>query len=179
MRKTESAINTSVHNKYTRNDPLLQPDLLFFVSEILLTLPNDKLGQNATNKLKYIIVFYVAFRRDTSFFCTRDHYLVFSGHLLSYKMESTVISSASRSKPYTSCLSMEEECIEITYRIPMHVSDIRVFQRGTTYAVCPRCRISLDREYMAFCDTCGQKLDWNCFENAEIIEVPLRKGLCG
>ena len=39
----------------------------------------------------------------------------------------------------------------------------------TTYYVCPRCKITLEREFMAFCDRCGQKLDWRSYKKAKII----------
>lgn len=29
------------------------------------------------------------------------------------------------------------------------------------YYVCPQCQITLEREYQAFCENCGQKLDWS------------------
>lgn len=54
----------------------------------------------------------------------------------------------------------------LTYRIPMPVTeDIKT--RDSTYPLCPRCKISMDREYMAFCDRCGQRLSWNRFPNEE------------
>ena len=37
------------------------------------------------------------------------------------------------------------------------------------YPVCPRCGISLDREYQSFCDRCGQRLDWKHYKEAQII----------
>ncbi len=53
---------------------------------------------------------------------------------------------------------------ELSYRIPMLVTDERkVFlRRGeyTAYAICPRCRNALEREFQAYCDRCGQMLDW-------------------
>ena len=47
-----------------------------------------------------------------------------------------------------------------TYRVPLPVRNVRVFENGYAYPICPRCRYTLDREYMSFCDRCGQKLDW-------------------
>ena len=29
-----------------------------------------------------------------------------------------------------------------------------------TYYLCPKCGIPLDREFVRFCDQCGQKLNW-------------------
>ena len=56
----------------------------------------------------------------------------------------------------------------LSYRLPMAVSEIRVFYKHDGYPVCPRCRRILDREYMYFCDRCGQNLMWKRFRNAKI-----------
>lgn len=44
----------------------------------------------------------------------------------------------------------------VNYRVALQVQD------HTThgYAICPRCRIPLDRDYQAYCDRCGQHLKW-------------------
>ena len=63
---------------------------------------------------------------------------------------------------------------ELTFRVPMRVTTVRLFQSGDTYAVCPKCQLSLNREFMAFCDVCGQKLSWRQFGMAEVVRVPLR-----
>ena len=39
------------------------------------------------------------------------------------------------------------------------------------YPVCPRCAISLDREYQRFCDRCGQRLGWQGYKKARIIHL--------
>lgn len=46
------------------------------------------------------------------------------------------------------------------YRKAMSVVEVRLFQSGAAYPMCPRCRITLEREYQNFCDRCGQKLKW-------------------
>ena len=56
-----------------------------------------------------------------------------------------------------------------TYRIPMPVVEIHVFRHGEAYPVCPRCRMTFEREYQAFCDRCGQALGWDSYQNAIII----------
>lgn len=48
----------------------------------------------------------------------------------------------------------------IVFRIPKPVTQTRTYASGGSYPVCPSCRSSLDREYMAFCDRCGQRLEW-------------------
>lgn len=45
----------------------------------------------------------------------------------------------------------------------MEVTEFRVYAHTYAYPVCPRCRITLDREYMHYCDRCGQCLCWNKF----------------
>lgn len=62
---------------------------------------------------------------------------------------------------------------ELSFRIPMLVKHIREqrhqFGKYTTFPACPRCHISIERDYQSFCDNCGQRLDWSCFEYAIII----------
>jgi len=58
------------------------------------------------------------------------------------------------------------------YRRSMAVKEILFFtssEGGTGYYVCPRCGITLDREFMSYCDRCGQRLGWYGYENARII----------
>ena len=56
----------------------------------------------------------------------------------------------------------------VSYRIPLPVTKVIAYS-NTTYPVCPRCAVSLEREYMAFCDRCGQKLNWDFLEHAKVI----------
>ena len=56
---------------------------------------------------------------------------------------------------------------EPDFRTPLPVTEIVYFTRlRTSYPRCPRCRNTLDREYMAFCDRCGQQLDWKLLNRA-------------
>ena len=64
--------------------------------------------------------------------------------------------------------SMHQFTDAITYRIPLPVTKVIAFT-STTYPVCPRCDLSLDREYMSFCDRCGQRLNWDYLEHAKVI----------
>lgn len=63
-----------------------------------------------------------------------------------------------------------------SYRRGMPVTEMRVscspFYGETGYYVCPRCSITMEREFMAFCDRCGQKLDWKDYKK-------VRKIRCG
>lgn len=59
-----------------------------------------------------------------------------------------------------------------SYRIAMPVSELMVFEsrrRTDYYYVCPRCGITLDREFVAYCDRCGQHLDWKGYKKAKIV----------
>ena len=44
---------------------------------------------------------------------------------------------------------------QLGYRVPMQVTELMVFPyafRETGYYVCPRCRITMEREFQSFCD---------------------------
>ena len=62
---------------------------------------------------------------------------------------------------------------QLFYRFPMAVEEIHAFSRcrGGAYPVCPRCRETMEREYMSFCSRCGQKLDWRRYQQANVIYV--------
>ena len=61
---------------------------------------------------------------------------------------------------------------QLSYRFPMAVAELMVFSSfcgSTAYYVCPRCRITMEREYQSCCDRCGQRLDWTNCQNARIV----------
>lgn len=62
-----------------------------------------------------------------------------------------------------------------SYRIPLQVNKILLFASGDSYPICPRCDCTIDREYMHFCDRCGQRLSWELFEYAHIVQAPRKK----
>ena len=67
---------------------------------------------------------------------------------------------------------------ELQYRFPMQVGAIMVFpdiHEYPSFPVCPRCNITLDREYMHYCDRCGQCLSWKHYKDAIIVYPPYRK----
>lgn len=51
----------------------------------------------------------------------------------------------------------------VSYRLPKQVTESKTFAKGNTYPVCPSCHISLEREYMHYCDRCGQCLAWDFY----------------
>ncbi len=54
----------------------------------------------------------------------------------------------------------------VSYRTPMTVTHYVILGRDGAYPVCPRCDISLEREYVAYCDRCGQRLRWKGYSRA-------------
>ena len=64
----------------------------------------------------------------------------------------------------------------LSYRVPLPVKHCLLYPySGHTYPLCPRCDISMEREYVAFCDRCGQRLNWSNYEHAKIIVAPRKK----
>jgi hypothetical protein len=56
----------------------------------------------------------------------------------------------------------------VSYRVPIVVSRVRYYGDNDAYPICPRCKLTIDREYMAYCDRCGQRLDWSMIEYARV-----------
>lgn len=60
----------------------------------------------------------------------------------------------------------------VAYRSPMPVSLRRGYRSAAgeiTFPVCPRCQITMEREYQRFCDRCGQALDWKDFSKSMVV----------
>ena len=62
-----------------------------------------------------------------------------------------------------------------SYRLQMSVAEIMIFPNDCAYYVCPRCHITMEREFMSFCDRCGQHLGWKYYKKAKAIYPVLRK----
>ena len=62
-----------------------------------------------------------------------------------------------------------------SYRIPLPVVVVVVFRSGDGYSVCPRCDNLLEREYMSYCNCCGQCLAWELFDHAKVVNWPRKK----
>ncbi len=59
-----------------------------------------------------------------------------------------------------------------SYRFAMPVTELMEFETGRRkdyYYVCPRCGITLEREFVAYCDRCGQHLDWKGYKKVKIV----------
>ena len=63
----------------------------------------------------------------------------------------------------------------VSYRIPLPVTEVVVFRSGDSYTVCPRCDRLLDREFMGYCDCCGQHLSWELLDYAKVVYAPRKK----
>ncbi len=63
----------------------------------------------------------------------------------------------------------------ISARIPKEVATVLVLRHGLSYPICPRCDSTIEREYMCYCDRCGQHLSWRKFDKAAIIHAPRNK----
>ena len=59
--------------------------------------------------------------------------------------------------------------LSLSYRIPLIVKEIKILGSSGEFAACPKCKETVDREYMSFCDRCGQHLDWSCYDHAVVI----------
>lgn len=55
------------------------------------------------------------------------------------------------------------------YRMELLVKEVMVFPNGAAYFICPRCSITLEREFMSYCDCCGQRLGWRYYKKAKVI----------
>ncbi len=104
-------------------------------------------------------------------------------------LSSRYFGDIARGKTAPTILSLEKLCVgfdltpndllipssiwqEMTFRTSMPVTHIRCFRcpNGITgYPVCPRCGITMEREYQTYCDRCGQCLDWKGFPKATIV----------
>lgn len=61
----------------------------------------------------------------------------------------------------------------VSYRNPMQISEIIIYHDSylgyVGNYICPRCKASLERDFMSFCDRCGQKLSWKNYKKAKRI----------
>lgn len=61
----------------------------------------------------------------------------------------------------------------VSYRVELPVTKFVYYcSMGSGYPLCPRCDMTIEREYMQYCDRCGQKLGWDHWEEAEKIDAP-------
>ncbi len=60
----------------------------------------------------------------------------------------------------------------LAYRMPMTIHELYILKNGNAYYLCPRCYVTLEREFAAYCDRCGQCLNWSQYENAKPVSMP-------
>lgn len=61
----------------------------------------------------------------------------------------------------------------VSYRQGMPVTEAVVFPSvygKILYYRCPRCLITVEREFVAYCDRCGQHLDWKNYKHVKIVD---------
>ena len=56
-----------------------------------------------------------------------------------------------------------------SYRLPMLVAHLYRY-RDTSYYICPRCNTTMEREFIHYCDRCGQCLRWKYHRKVVAIE---------
>lgn len=54
----------------------------------------------------------------------------------------------------------------LSFRTPMIVYDAARFPGNIFYPRCPRCLLTIEREYQSYCDRCGQALNWKGYAKA-------------
>lgn len=57
----------------------------------------------------------------------------------------------------------------LLYRKAMKVKEVTIFKNGDFFPICPHCKMTIEREYQAYCDRCGQKLKWKKYGEAKLI----------
>lgn len=55
-----------------------------------------------------------------------------------------------------------------SYRAGMRISEVIQLSDGGYY-LCPRCKVTLERDFQRYCDRCGQCLEWTGFRKAKVI----------
>ena len=63
------------------------------------------------------------------------------------------------------------------FRMKMLVTEVMCFPNGNGYYICPRCHVTMEREFMNFCDRCGQRLDWKGYNKVKIVYPSQRDSL--
>lgn len=59
---------------------------------------------------------------------------------------------------------------ELSFRRPIQIHELAVYDNGEAYPICPKCRIPFDGQYQKYCSYCGQCLKWTNFSRAKPIQ---------
>jgi len=85
--------------------------------------------------------------------------------------------TAARKRKYAEPLSSESITnflyLIIGYRLKAHISEVMMLSDGGYY-ICPRCKVTLERDFQDYCDRCGQHLDWTECRKAKVIYPGIR-----
>lgn len=57
----------------------------------------------------------------------------------------------------------------IGYRMELLIKEAVVFPNDFIYYVCPKCHMTLEREFMSYCSRCGQHSCWNEYKKSKVI----------
>lgn len=57
----------------------------------------------------------------------------------------------------------------LSYHKPLSVTKVLVFKNKDSCPLCSRCNISIDHEYMRYCNRCGQSLNRKHFNKAQVV----------
>lgn len=68
-------------------------------------------------------------------------------------------------------MNKENILLKLSYRKPMLITSGVVHRDDSLYAKCPRCNGNIERDYQAYCDVCGQCLDWSDLDNINIVNL--------
>lgn len=76
-------------------------------------------------------------------------------------------------EPYFYALLWEVLELFASFRSGMLINEALVLGEYIYYR-CPRCCVTLDRDFVSYCDRCGQKLDWTKYKSVKL-SYPLHK----
>lgn len=59
-----------------------------------------------------------------------------------------------------------------TYRQKLPVKELSLYEKeNSIYALCPRCRGIINRDYVKYCSCCGQRISWTNWSKAQIVNT--------
>ena len=84
--------------------------------------------------------------------------------------------SQGQSSPKLTSFLLKRLYSKAAYRRPMAVKEYNLYRDAfgfeSAFYVCPRCDITMEREYQAYCDRCGQCLNWGSLHKAKRRNLP-------
>lgn len=81
-----------------------------------------------------------------------------------------------RERERSGTLTDSSACFQLmlTYRIPMRIETAVILPYDSIYYCCPRCQRFLEREFLAYCSSCGQCLDWCSYRKTKRTRFSLK-----